>query len=63
MTAKSTSTAAKRKYNDKVYAKVQAELPKEIVTAFREKCKKENISQASVLLSAMQAYLDDAAQQ
>lgn len=33
-----TSTEVKRRYNEKVYSKVQAELPKEIVSAFRAKC-------------------------
>lgn len=54
-----TSTEVKRRYNDKVYSKIQAELPKDTVAAFREKCKKENRSQASVLLEAIDNFLRD----
>ena len=34
-----TSTEVKRRYNDKVYSVVRAELPKDTVAAFKEKCK------------------------
>ncbi len=53
-----TSTEVKRRYNDKVYSKVQAELPKETVAAFKEKCKAKNVSQASVLLEAIKNFLE-----
>ena len=52
-----TSTEVKRRYNDKVYSKVQAELPKETVEAFKEKCKTKGVSQASVLLEAIEKFL------
>lgn len=54
-----TSTSAKRRYNDKVYARIQAELPKDTVAAFRAKCAERGVSQASVLLSAIESYLND----
>lgn len=54
-----TSTEVKRRYNDKVYSKIQAELPKDTVAAFREKCKKIGISQASVLLDSIETFLRD----
>lgn len=54
-----TSTTVKRRYNDKVYSKIQAELPKEIVAAFRQKCKDAGISQANVLLEAIKSFLED----
>lgn len=54
-----TSTEVKRRYNNKVYAKVQAELPKELVEKFKEKCKAENISQAQVLREAIEKFLGD----
>ena len=54
-----TSTEVKRRYNDKVYAKIQAELPKETVIAFKAKCKAENVSQASVLLEAIEKFLEN----
>ena len=58
MAKTTTSTEVKRRYNDKVYCKIQAELPKDTVTAFKEKCKAEGISQASVFLKAMEDFLE-----
>ena len=58
MAKTTTSTEVKRRYNDKVYGKVQAELPKETVTAFKEKCKAESISQASIILQAIENFLE-----
>ena len=52
-----TSTEVKRRYNDKVYSKIQAELPKETVAAFRSKCAEREVSQASVLLEAIENFL------
>jgi len=54
-----TSTEVKRRYNDKVYSKIQAELPKDTVAAFKEKCKDMGISQASVLLEAIENFLKE----
>ncbi len=53
-----TSSAVKRKYNNKVYSTVRAELPKELVEVFKEKCKTEGISQASVIKTAIEEYLN-----
>ena len=52
-----TSTAAKRRYNNKVYAKVQAELPRELVEQFKIKCRETDTSQASVLRDAIADFL------
>ena len=52
-----TSTAAKRRYNNKVYAKVQAELPRELVEQFKIKCMETDTSQASVLRDAIADFL------
>ena len=52
-----TSTEVKRRYNDKVYAWVRAELPKDTVEAFKAKCKETGVSQASVLLEAIENFL------
>lgn len=54
-----TSTEVKRRYNDKVYSKVQAELPKDTVQAFKDKCKATGISQASVILEAIENFLEE----
>jgi hypothetical protein len=53
-----TSTEVKRRYNDKVYSKIQAELPRETVEAFKEKCKAEGVSQASIFLQAIEDFLE-----
>ena len=55
-----TSSEVKRRYNDKVYSKIQAELPKETVTAFKAKCTERGVSQASVLLEAIERFITGA---
>lgn len=54
-----TSTEVKRRYNSKVYARVHAELPSELVIAFKEKCAERGISQASVFREAMERFLEE----
>ena len=57
-----TSTAVKRRYNNKVYSRIVAELPKDLVADFKEKCRAEGISQASVFRAAMEQFLDEEVQ-
>lgn len=52
-----TSTAAKRRYNEKTYTMLAAQLPKELVAEFKEKCKRQGVSQASVLKLAIEDYI------
>ena len=52
-----TSTMVKRRYNSKVYSKIQAELPKDTVAAFRAKCKEKGVPQAQILLDAIEKFL------
>lgn len=52
-----TSSAVKRKYNNKVYARVSAELPKELVAEFKELCKINGDSQASIFKKAIEQYI------
>lgn len=54
-----TSTEVKRRYNERVYSRVYLQLPKEIVEAFKEKCKRLGVSQASVMLEAIENFLRD----
>lgn len=54
-----TSSEVKRRYNNKVYATVRAELPKDLVNEFKEICKAKNISQASVLKSAIEKFIEE----
>lgn len=54
-----TSTDVKRRYNEKVYAPVRAMLPKDTVQAFKDRCKAKGISQASVILEAIENFLQN----
>lgn len=54
-----TSTEVKRRYNEKTYGRIYLQLPKETVEAFKAKCGRLNISQASVLLDAIENFLRD----
>lgn len=59
MSKSRTSTEAKRRYNNKVYLPVHAELPKDLVTRFREECSKLGVSQASILKELIESFLGD----
>ena len=52
-----TSTAVKRRYNNKVYSQIKFELPKELVASFKEKCLERGVSQASVVREAIEMFL------
>ena len=54
---KTTSTEVKRRYNEKVYGRIYLQLPKETVEAFKAKCNSSGVSQASVLLEAIEKFL------
>ncbi len=54
-----TSSEIKHRYNNKVYATVRAELPKDLVNEFKEICKEKNISQASVLKSSIEKFIEE----
>lgn len=51
-----TSTEVKRRYNEKVYGRIYLQLPKETVEAFKAKCNNSGVSQASVLLEAIENF-------
>ena len=53
-----TSSAVKARYNAKVYDRIGVALPKELVAAFKEKCTRENVSQAQILKKAIEEYLN-----
>lgn len=61
MTARKTktSTAVKQRYNNKVYSRVQASLPKDTVAAFRAKCAERGVSQAGVILAGIERFLSE----
>ena len=52
-----TNTEIKRRYNNKVYARVHVELQKELVAEFKAKCTETGISQASVFREAMEKFI------
>ena len=54
-----TSTAVKRRYNDKTYTMVRASLPKDLVARFKEKCEADGIPQAQVIKKAVVDFLDE----
>ena len=61
MTRKTTTSwQVKQKYNDRVYGVVRASIPKETAEAFKAKCEQMNISQASVILDAIEKFLQEA---
>lgn len=52
-----TSTAVKRRYNQKVYTAISAQIPKAMAAAFREKCAAEGIPQAQIIKKAIEEFL------
>lgn len=52
-----TSNEVKRRYNEKTYSRIVADIPKATAEAFREKCSAEGVSQAQVIKSAIDEYL------
>ena len=54
-----TSTEVKRRYNERVYSRIYLQLPKETVEAFKAKCKHIGVSQASIILDAIEKFLRD----
>lgn len=54
-----TSWQVKKRYNEKVYSRIEFQLEKELVKDFRDKCKKNGISQASVIREAMKKFLSE----
>ena len=54
-----TSTAVKKRYNDKTYTRVTTALPKELAEQFKEKCKQLDISQRQVLLKAVENFVKE----
>ena len=52
-----TSSAVKRRYNQKTYVAVTAYVPKDLAAAFKEKCAAEGISQAQIIKKAIEDFL------
>lgn len=54
-----TSLAAVAKYKKKTYTRIGADIPKATATAFKEKCKKEGISQSQIIKKAIEEFIKD----
>jgi predicted DNA binding CopG/RHH family protein len=52
-----TSTAVKRRYNEKTYDIISARMPKELAAAFKAKCADEGIPQAQIIKQAIERFL------
>lgn len=52
-----TSSAVKRKYNEKVYKQVKVELKKELVNAWEIQLDKDGLTKAAFIRKAIQDYL------
>ncbi len=57
MSRSRTSTEVKRRYNEKAYSMLAAQLPKQLVTDFKDKCRSQGISQASVIRNALERFV------
>lgn len=54
-----TSWQVKARYNSKHYKRIGVDLPAELVDEFKEKCKKEGVSQAKIIKEFVEAYLGE----
>lgn len=54
-----TSTAVKKRYNQKAYDVIRAHIPKDMAEAFKAKCIVRNVSQAQVIKEAIQKFLSE----
>ncbi len=52
-----TSNEVKRRWIDKNYSKIQADIPKDLAQAFKEKCQSDGISQAQIIKDAISDFL------
>ena len=52
-----TSTAVKRRYNEKTYTLISASVPKETAAAFKQKCAAEGVPQAQIIKKAIDEFL------
>lgn len=52
-----TSSAAKQRYNAKVYSTIAVRVPKEQAAQFRAACEEDGIAQAQIVKEAIDRYL------
>ena len=54
-----TSTQVKNRWNAEHYSRLSVSIPKEDGERFKEKCKRENVTQADILKEAVYKFLED----
>ncbi len=54
-----TSSATKNRYNKKVYTRARADLPKDLVSKFKETVAANGTTTAAVLRKAVEKYIED----
>ena len=54
-----TSSAVKRRYNQKTYGAVTAYVPKDLAAALKDKCAVKGISQAQIIKKAIEDFLSE----
>ncbi|GHU56987.1 hypothetical protein AGMMS49975_21500 [Clostridia bacterium] len=52
-----TSTEVKRRYNSKVYTRVFADLPKDLVATFKEAVKQNKTTTAAIFRKTIEQYI------
>lgn len=52
-----TSWQVKKRYNQKVYKRISADLPKDLVDDFKKLCKVKDISQAQVIKELIEDWM------
>lgn len=55
--ASNTSSKVIQRYKDKVYKRIVADIPKELVAKWEEKLTKDNLSKQQFIKQAIQKYL------
>lgn len=54
-----TQTNIHRRYNEKTYKRIYIQLPIDTVDKFKAKCERLGVSQRSVILEAVEEFLND----
>lgn len=50
---------ANRRYNEKAYAQIAVQIPKDTARLFKAKCERDNISQRQAILTAIEKFLGE----
>ena len=54
-----TSTEVKNRYNAKTYTTINVHVKKDKAERFKEKCKRENVTQSSIFHEAIDKFLEE----